>query len=167
MDLVAFQDLDVVLICGLPGSGKSHFAGTYFKDSDRKRINRKEIRRLLYEMMNFGAPWREELFSEKDEFLVKHVERKIIEHLLQDRGSALIDNTSISSSSRRNYINIARQMKRNIGVIFLNIPLLTCIERNRSRADHVPDRVISNLSAAIDLPENNEGFKQILIVDHY
>jgi len=47
MDLRRFQDVDLVMVCGLPGSGKSHFAKTYFQASGRKRVNRKEIRRLL------------------------------------------------------------------------------------------------------------------------
>ena len=37
MDLAKFQNLDIVLVCGLPGSGKSHFARTFFLKSGRKR----------------------------------------------------------------------------------------------------------------------------------
>ena len=31
MDVHRYQGFDIVLVCGLPGSGKSHFASTYFK----------------------------------------------------------------------------------------------------------------------------------------
>ena len=85
MDLAKFQSLDMVLVCGLPGSGKSRFAAEFFADSGRDRVNRKEIHRLLYEMIHFGKKWSEKAFDELDDFLVKHVERKIIEHLLQNR----------------------------------------------------------------------------------
>ena len=77
MDLTRFQSLDVVLICGLQGAGKSHFAKTYLSEGGRKRINRKEIRRLLYEMMNFGEAWKEEYFNEQDE-AVKWMIRNVI-----------------------------------------------------------------------------------------
>ncbi len=167
MDLTQYNNLDIILVCGLPGSGKSHFSKASFKDSGHKRVNRKEIRGLLYEMSHFGEPWSEELFSETDESIVKHVERKILEHLLQKRQKVLIDNTSVTVSSRKTYINLAKQMNRSIGVIFLNIPLIKCLQRNRSRQDRIPDTVISNLSATIELPKKEEGFKQVLIIDNY
>jgi predicted kinase len=164
MDLNKFHDLDVVLVCGLPGSGKSHFSGENFRDSGRNRVNRKEIHHLLYEMIHFGGKWSEAKFDALDEFLVKHVERKIIEHLLQNKKKVLIDNTSVSAESRKGYISIAQQMHKSIGVIFLHTPAGTCLERNRTRADPVPERVISNLAAAIDLPRSDEGFREILVL---
>jgi transcriptional regulator of acetoin/glycerol metabolism len=52
--LERIMSLDIVLVCGLPGSGKSHFSREYFQDSERDRVNRKEIHRMLYEMIHFG-----------------------------------------------------------------------------------------------------------------
>ena len=109
MELDRFQNLEIILVCGLPGSGKSHFARTHFLQSGRKRVNRKEIRRLLFEMTNFGQKWSEKDFAASDEFLVKHVERKIVEHLLQNHQKLLIDNTSVSRESRKGYLSIAHQ----------------------------------------------------------
>jgi len=167
MDLTKFHSLDIILVCGLPGSGKSHFSRTFFRDTGRKRINRKEIRRLLYEMTTFGEKWSEELFNKHDESLVKHVERKMLEHLLQNKQKVLIDNTSVTSSSRKTYIDAAKQLRKTIGVIFLKIPVQKCLERNRSREDPIPDMVISNLSAAMELPKREEGFEEVLVIDNY
>lgn len=164
MDLGRFHDLDVVVICGLPASGKSHFAQKFFKEPGRKRVNRKEIRRLLYEMTNFGAPWSESTFAAVDEFLVKHVERKIIEHLLVNKQKVLVDNTSISASSREVYVSIASRTNKTVGVIFLNTPAQKCLERNRKRPDPIPETVISNLAAALELPSTREAFKENLVV---
>lgn len=167
MDIHRFQGFDIVLVCGLPGSGKSHFARTHFLQSGRKRVNRKEIRRLLFEMTNFGQKWSEKEFASNDEFLVKHVERKIIEHLLQAKQKLLIDNTNISIESRKQYLTIAHQTGKSIGAIFLDTPVIRCLERNRSREDAIPERVISNLAAEKELPEVSEGFKDVLVVDTY
>jgi predicted kinase len=167
MDIQRFQGLDIVLVCGLPGSGKSHFAGSVFKETGRKRVNRKELRRLLFEMTTFGEKWSEKDFASNDEFLVKHVERKIIEHFLQGKQKLLIDNTNISVESRKPYITIARQTGHSIGAIFLDTPVLKCLERNRSRGDGLPERVISSLAAEKELPETGEGFKEVLVITTY
>jgi predicted kinase len=167
MELARFQNIDIVLVCGLPGSGKSHFARTHFLKSGRKRVNRKEIRRLLFQMINFGQEWSEKEFESHDEFLVQHVERKIIEHLLQTKQKILVDNTHVSRESRKPYVAIARQASRSIGAIFLDTPVLKCLERNRGRADAIPERVISQLAAEKELPDVSEGFKDVLILNEY
>jgi predicted kinase len=167
MDVGRFQNLDIVLVCGLPGSGKSHFARTHFMSSGRKRVNRKEIRRFLFEMTAFGQKWSEAEFDSQDEFLVKHVERKIVEHLLQSKQKVLIDNTHISLESRKTFVTIAHQAGKSIGAIFLDTPVSRCLERNRSREDALPERVIASLAAEKEVPDLSEGFKDVLVVDSY
>jgi tRNA uridine 5-carbamoylmethylation protein Kti12 len=167
LDLRKFDTLDILLVCGLPGSGKSVFSKQYFANSGRDRVNRKEIHRLLYQMIHFGKKWTEQEFDALDEHLVKHVERKIIEQLLQNNQKVLVDNTSVSESSRKAYVGIARQMHKTIGAIFLNTPPATCLQRNRERDDPVPERAISNLAAAIDMPGTEEGFKEVLVLKDF
>ena len=118
---------------------------------------------MLYEMTTFGEPWSEDRYSAIDEGLVKHVERKIIEHLLQNRQKVLAENTCISTGSRKTYLSIARQMHRTVGVIFLDTPTATCLERNRRKPDPIPERVIAELAAALELPDAREGFDQFMI----
>jgi predicted kinase len=167
VNLSQFDDLDMVLVCGLPGAGKSHFCVRHFKQSGRLRINRKEIRRLLYEMTHFGEKWSEEYFESHDEFLVKHVEKKIAEHLLQNKQKVLVDNTSVSRESRKAYLATARALNKSAGAIFLDVSREKCMERNRSREDSIPDTVITNLSLTTELPEKHEGFQAILVVEDY
>jgi len=167
MDLHRFLGFDIVLVCGLPGSGKSHFATTYFKASGHMRVNRKEIRRMLFEMTHFGQKWTEKDFAASDEFLVNHVERKIVEHLLQVKQKVLVDNTSVSRESRKPYITHAHQTGKSIGAIFIDTPVIKCMERNRAREDSIPERIIANLAAEKELPEISEGYKDVLVIDSY
>ena len=88
----------------------------------------------------------------------------LVDALLQKNHKVLIDNTSISMSSRKTYLSIAQQKHKSIGVIFLNTPPIKCIERNRDREDQIPERVISNLATAIDFPGVEEGFREIHIL---
>jgi predicted kinase len=167
MDLGRFQNLDIVVVCGLPGSGKSHFASAHFSGTGRLRVNRKELRRLLFEMTHFGQKWTEKDFASSDEFLVGHVERKIVEHFLQNHKKLLIDNTSVSAESRKAYVAIARQTGKSIGALFLDTPVARCLERNRAREDSMPERAIASLQAEKELPDNAEGFKEVLVVTNY
>jgi predicted kinase len=169
MNLDKFNRLDVIIICGLPGAGKSQFAEDNFKDTDRKRINRGEIRRFLYEMTNFNETWHENMFNEKQEYLVKHVEIEILDYFLYQQKKVLIDNTSITRESRKPYIDKARQKGKSVGIIFINTPVKRCIERSKKKDEHIDTNVISNLYAKIDLPKNSrdENVKETLIIDEY
>jgi predicted kinase len=118
-------------------------------------------------MTSFGQKWTEAEFAGNDEFLVKHVERKIVEHFLQNRQKLLLDNTNISLESRKPYLTIAHQAGRSIGVIFLNTPVGQCLQRNRGRDDAVPESVIAQLEAEKELPELSEGYREVLVIDSY
>lgn len=167
MNLEKFQSTDIVLVCGLPGAGKSHFSKAFFDSGGRRRVNRKELRRLLWEMTSFGEPWREDYFNEHDEGLVHHVERKIVEHLIQSRLPVLVDNTSVTEESRKWYVATAHAARRTIAAVFLNVPIQKCLARNRGREDQMSESIITNLYAAIELPEKQEGFDDVLIVNDY
>jgi predicted kinase len=167
MNIDIFNSFDVILICGLPGAGKSHFAKKYLNKDDRKHINRKEIRKFIYEMTTFGDKWYESYYTEKNENIVKHVEKRLYEHLLAQNYKVLVDNTGMNISSRKKYVDIAKKLGKNIGVIFLNTPLQKCILRNQELEDSVPSTVISNLFASRELPQKDEGFKEVLVLENY
>ena len=154
----------MILVAGLPGSGKSWFARDFFSVVNRLRINRKEIRKSLFEMTHFGEAWQESKYEEKNEYLVKHVEKKILEQLLTNNEKILIDNHSVTVESRKTYIDSALAAKKTVGIIFMHTPVQECMKRNLSRPDAVPPMVISNLYSSLVLPTRAEGFREILVV---
>ena len=166
MDLAKIDYLDIILLCGLYGSGKTEFAIKHFKDKGRSRVSRSEIRKHLYEMINFGEGWTSDRFTEDDDALVKHIERKTVEQLLHFKKKILIINTFVTKKSRQGFIEIAHQMKLTIGAIFINRPLDQCLERNSKNAIVVPQEIIYKLFPRIELPEKSEGFDEVLTVSY-
>jgi tRNA uridine 5-carbamoylmethylation protein Kti12 len=164
VDLSKMHNFDMVLVSGLPKSGKSHIARTEFKNKGRKRINRKDIRQFVYEMTNFGEKWSEQLFAEVNEHFVKHTERKMIEHLLANGEKVLIINSSLTSDSRKVYTSIAERMRKTIGIIFIDADIKGCIERNRVLEDPIPENIIPRLAVKKSLPEKRERFNSIIIL---
>ncbi len=166
MDLAKIDYLDIILVCGLYGSGKSEFAVKYFKEKERSRVSRSDIRRYIYEMTHFGDRWRAENFTEEDDALVKHIERKTVEQLLHTKKKVLIINTFATKRSRQPFIDMARQSKKTVGAIFLNRPLEECLERNAKNENPAPQEVIYKLHHRIELPEKSEGLDEVITVTY-
>lgn len=164
MDLSKLHGLDIVLLCGNYGSGKTAFARANFYGKERLRISRSEIRKLLFEMTNFDDPWKAENFTETDDALVKHIERKLAEHLLQSKRKILVVNTFVSKKSRKRFVDFAKEMHKSIGVVFLNTPLPRCFEQNDRSKAPVPHIVINTLASRVEIPDKSEGFAEVVVV---
>ncbi len=110
--LEKFNSFDILLICGVYGSGKNAFAEKYFKNGAWNRVSRNEIRKLLYEMTRFGETWESAKFSEEDDILVKHIERKILEHYLHNKRKVLVINTFATKKSRQRFVSLRQNIKK-------------------------------------------------------
>lgn len=166
MDLTKIDQLDIVLLCGLYGSGKTEFAVRSFKGKDRSRISRSDIRKSMFEMTSFGEKWEAGKFSEENDVLVKFIEKRIAEHFLHLKKKILVINTFVTKKSRHSWVETARQAKKTVGAIFLNRPLEQCLERNKQGGSLVPQEVVYALSHKIELPDKSEGFDEVLILTY-
>lgn len=167
--IAQFLQYDILLMGGIPASGKTYLAKKFFFKEDRKRVSRLEIRKGLYRMFTFDAAWSQDKYEHIDEPLVKFVEMKILETLLDKGQKVLIDNTSVTRTSRVRYVDLASRLEKKIGLVFINIPVQKCLERNRARdqTNQVPESVISKLFSSTQLPKKEEGFTDIMIVSNY
>lgn len=167
MDLTAINTADIIMLGGLYGAGKSSFAKKYLYGKGRYRISRSEIRRHIYEMAHFGETWSGDKFSEEDDALVKHVERKMMEHYLHNKRKILLVNTFMSVKSRAGFLNIAKDTNHSISIIFLDTPLEKCNVQNNEEKSGVPSRVIYELNFKKELPATKEGFSKVMIINDY
>ncbi|PKL36178.1 MAG: hypothetical protein CVV44_18340 [Spirochaetae bacterium HGW-Spirochaetae-1] len=167
MNITPFHSLDIVLVGGLYGSGKTEFTKKYFMGKDRYRVSRSELRKLIFEMTNFGMPWESQHFSEETDFMVKHVERRLVEQFLHDKKKVVIINTFTNEKSRKRFISLAKELKKSIGIVFLNTSLEVCIEKNKNNAIQVPAHVLTGLNLKKELPSKTEGFNEVIVVENF
>lgn len=135
---------------GLPGSGKSTWLRSH---ASGVVVSRDKIR---FAMVNDPKKY----FNAEKDVWNKYIET--IQSAL-DTGDAIsnvyADATHLNEKSRCKLINALKLPDRTqIKVIYFNVPLEVCLERNRQRTGMalVPDDVITNMSNTITNPCNDK-----------
>lgn len=155
------DNVDILLIGGPQGSGKSSLATGWFRD--RRRVNRDEIRVAYHEMVT-GRDWRASDWSAEMEPLVTEIEMATLRHELGKGRRVVIDNTIINERLREPYIALAAELGKTIGCVFLALPLEYCREKNQARERTIPDAVLADFHRQMTIPKPAEGlsFVQVL-----
>jgi predicted kinase len=133
--------MEVVLLVGLQGSGKStfyraHYAATHVLVSkDCFRNNRRPQRRQM----------------------------QLIEEALKEGCSVVVDNTNPTVEDRAPIITLARSYGARVVGFFLDSCLGDCRERNARRAgrERVPDKALYITLNRLRKPRLTEGFDQL------
>ncbi len=138
----------IVLLIGLPGCGKSSYAlklGVPVLSSDA-------IRLLLAD-------------DERDQTIHGRVFATLRYLLMQrlelHRPLTYIDATHLTRTERQPYVEMACKYQAEIEVVYFDVPLEVCRERNRNRARQVPDDVLDKMAAKLEHPSLDEGFTRI------
>jgi predicted kinase len=139
----------IVIAVGLPGSGKS----TYFKHRGWNAISSDEIRRLIAD-----DPEDQTVHAR----VFATIRYLIRQRLATGRPVTYVDATHLTRWDRRPYIQLARRYGCKIEVLFFDVPVETCIERNKSRERVVPSQVIREMSRKLQVPTLEEGFDRVI-----
>ena len=140
----------IVITVGLPGSGKS----TYLKRRGVNAISSDEIRHLIAD-------------DSEDQSIHARV-FATIRYLIRQRIAAgrvvtYVDATHLTRWERRPYVRLARKYGCQVEAIFFDVPLETCVRRNRRRGRVVPEEVIRAMAELMEPPTVGEGIARILI----
>ncbi|MGH9664417.1 MAG: AAA family ATPase [Bryobacteraceae bacterium] len=139
----------VVVLSGLPGSGKS----TYLERLGATGISSDEIRRLLTDDPTDQTVQRR-VFA-----LLRYIVRQ---RLAIRRPVTYVDATNLTPSERLPYIKLANLFDADVEAVFFDVPLKVCQERNRLRRRAVPDAVIARMAARLRRPTIAEGFRRVV-----
>ena len=131
----------MILLIGIPGSGKSTFYA--------QRLSENCVRVNL------------------DTLKTRRREADLIDRCFAECKEFCIDNTNLTRAERARYIEKAKARGWRVVGYFMQSVLKDCIARNslRSGDARLPDKAVAAMSNRMELPSRDEGFDELYFVE--
>lgn len=147
------ERVKLILLAGIPGSGKTTYAKNYIKKNGGIHLSSDLIRKELYGDESVqGDP--NEVFT--------LMQRRAIE-ALENGISVIYDATNITRKDRSGIISACPKFVK-IECYIIWAPIETCIERDASRERTVGEHVIDRMVKRFQVPFYDEGIHEIKII---
>lgn len=146
----------LILMCGVPGSGKSTWVRNNFPDITP--VSRDAIR---FEILDErGGVY----FAYEDEVFEKFIQQ-IIGSLMVDE-ITIADATHLNTKSRAKVLREVAKFADEIEAVVMDVHLETALERNNKREGRafVPCGVIRRMYSQMEAPTAEEGFTKITFI---
>ena len=145
----------LIIMCGVPGCGKSTWARAFTANHNAIVISRDAIR--------FSLLREEEDYFTHEEDVVKSFYQQINDYLFSGEYEYIIaDATHNTKKARNSMLNrINREKAEGIILVDFSIDLKTCLEQNsrRSGREKVPEDVIRNMYKYFQKPDFDEKYE--------
>lgn len=125
----------LIILQGLPASGKTTKAKKLFKEGKNIRLNRD----LLREMMHFGK------YSKLTEREIMNVEKVIAQYFLSWDFDVIVDDTNLKPKTIQMWKDVASWKNCEIEFIKIDTSLKECIKRDSKREKSVGAEVIKKM----------------------
>ena len=138
----------IVVLVGLPGSGKS----TWVAQQGGVAISSDELRRWL----------KDDATDQSIHGLVFKLMRDLVRHrLAHGITETYVDATNQTPKTRRAIKKISDHKSARCEAVFFDVPLEECLRRNVLRSRTVPEAAIRAMALKLEPPSLEEGFASI------
>jgi predicted kinase len=138
----------LIILCGLPCSGKSTYAKKFYTYKILSSDNYiEEIAKQKNKTYN-------EIFS----YTIREATANFYEEVnaaAQTNYNVIIDRTNLKISTRKYFINKFKNHEKTI--VFFNTPLETIKARNTRVGKIIPDKVLEDMYISLEIPTSEEG----------
>jgi len=151
--------LKLVMMKGLPGSGKSTIAKRLVDESGYVRVNKDDLRAMLN-----NSKW-----TASNEKAVLKYRDYIIRDALTRGKNVVVDDTNFDAKHAETLLEIAKNHKASFEVNYIETPFEVCVERDLKRLNSVGETVIRRMYnkyvRVIETPKKAEQNAIIIDID--
>lgn len=143
----AYDDtgFEIILLAGLPGVGKDTWLRTHLPDWPIVSLD--NIRREL------------RIRPTEDQGQVVQAARERAREFMRQQRSFVWNATNITRMMRRRVVDLALDYHARARIIYIEAPFSDLLNRNRTRAENVPESVIYRLLDKLEMPDVSEAHR--------
>ena len=134
---------EVLMLCGLPGTGKDYWISKHCKDMPVVSLD--DIRR------------RHKLSPEGSQGYVASLGKEEAKIYLRKHQPFVWNATNLTVDIRRQLIDLFESYGASVRVVYLEAALKTQLRRNAGREDRVPETIIDSMLSKLAVPEIHEA----------
>jgi predicted kinase len=140
--------VNLIITVGLPGSGKS----TYLARLGVNAISSDEVRRLIADDPH------DQTMNARIFATVRYLVRQ---RMATGQPITYVDATHLTAWERKPYVHLAQRYGLKLEALYFDVPVETCIARNRTRDRIVPEAAIREMARRLVPPSKKEGFTRV------
>ncbi len=129
----------LIVLCGLPASGKTTIAQLLAKGMDHVQVVSSDYLRSAGES---GRIW-------------DRMAQEVRDGLSAGK-TMVVDATNFSNAHRNRYISLSREMGLPHFVAYLQARIPTLLQRNRNRSERIPTAAIARLARLFEIPAGDD-----------